>query len=1256
MNIYYCSIPPKLDEDICASQDIDRLRHYGQPYGKGAEDDVQSFDGSQEINPAFFFDDDTDENTKLCMNLFAKEKSYKEYRETGVHRLKIDIPPKTEQIKLVGYYSDVETNREIIAESIAYGAYAPKDQHIFVHSSNKDINIGQYVVFHVKSNFPIENFDWVIVSKNLILNSGRELGSDIFSQTITFSVVVSSEMAPGFHILVYTKSSEDFLLSDSAFYPVNAINRHKIQFAITQLKDHTQKTVEATCRGDPGAVFMVSTPRQFLYGAQGKNLVTKSSIMESLYSFEEKNRHVHRVFWTDREGEAPDRTKYYPSMDYGIDTNRTFELQDLIIFTDFLIIPQTVLTRQCNKTAGQFPCLVKGCYNLEDICNGRNDCNDGFDESDCGDPSKLQQELTYKYRMSRFNRYDDFYDNWDGEWGWFDTNIDEDREQFINIEVPETCDDWFFTTFSVSKEYGIAVYDELIEYGTCRPVFLYCEAPEVIHRGETVGLKCTIFNWTPEDLEIVIILQGSEDFDFVHVEEYGYVVSFNPRRSSGDHHHLMFIRGETTTDVHLPISPKVDHGTITATVALSSQMIYQTQTMDIEIIGEASLVHRHTSVMLDLKTRANEIEFFNIIVDESPLIPYEVFRRYVAGSPKGQVTISGDTIGPTFPDDSPVSLTSIFPTGHGRYGKGTEYHAFNLAANTWQLHYLRLTNQLTDENMNLKKDVFMQMNEEYTAVMRRFSSRGSLSMWDRSQPSVWLTAWCIQIFKDVSFQDWEDYIYIDPEVFGHSVMWMINYQSVDGAFQESSHFETPHHFPMSSTTHDNITSNIPLTAHVLIALDKVAPLLTGNVKKYCSTSRHRAMKYLERNLARIYDPYELSITAYALARSRSAEADTAYGRLLSMKREEGGMVYWSRTNIATNRVRYEFNRPFLEAKDRQLNDALAVEATGYAILTLFRVEGGGITVLQDQIVKWLNTMRLGVGGFISSVDTIVALEALVIYSYNNNMADLTQMVVTVDLPDSNITKNFEISKTGISTGLSVDIPNVWGHVNLFARGRGQALAQLDLTYGVDYEHHRDVAPKDCFDLKIKEFYYGRNKSEIVTRSCFRWKCTDENDISGMAMLVVDIPTGYIMLQPDANKVVRSNVIPQMKESDVTKPGKTIWYMDYVPSYTQCFTHKIRRYFPVANLTRTRHAVIIEPLRPERFFIRTFNNTPLYILSVCEVCGSYQCPYCPSYSGQTSLQPVRVIILLVLLVLILMDSINAKTFLLREGEQNQLNKS
>ena len=64
-------------------------------------------------------------------------------------------------------------------------------------------------------------------------------------------------------------------------------------------------------------------------------------------------------------------------MDYGIDTNRTFGLKELLIFTDFLEVPQTRFTRQCDRDKGEFPCLVKGCYKADQICNGRPDCEDG---------------------------------------------------------------------------------------------------------------------------------------------------------------------------------------------------------------------------------------------------------------------------------------------------------------------------------------------------------------------------------------------------------------------------------------------------------------------------------------------------------------------------------------------------------------------------------------------------------------------------------------------------------------------------------------------------------------------------------------------------------------------------------------------------------------------------------------------------------------------------------------------------------------
>ena len=83
----------------------------------------------------------------------------------------------------------------------------------------------------------------------------------------------------------------------------------------------------------------------------------------------------------------------------------------------------------------------------------------------------------------------------------------------------------------------------------------------------------------------------------------------------------------------------------------------------------------------------------------------------------------------------------------------------------------------------------------------------------------------------------------------------------------------------------------------------------------------------------------------------SAEADLAYKKLMTAKKEEDGKIYWGRSPIKINRVRYEYNRPFLEAKDYQDDDALAVEATGYALLTMFLIEGGGVTVIQDQVMS-----------------------------------------------------------------------------------------------------------------------------------------------------------------------------------------------------------------------------------------------------------------------------------------------------------------
>jgi CD109 antigen len=68
----------------------------------------------------------------------------------------------------------------------------------------------------------------------------------------------------------------------------------------------------------------------------------------------------------------------------------------------------------------------------------------------------------------------------------------------------------------------------------------------------------------------------------------------------------------------------------------------------------------------------------------------------------------------------------------------------------------------------------------------------------------------------------------------------------------------------------------------------------------------------------------------------------------------------------------------------------------------------------------------------------------------------------------------------------LQIPNVWGHLNVVARGRGQALIQMDVAWGVDHESLKDAPSEDSFELRVHEYYDDfRNKSKITIQTCFR---------------------------------------------------------------------------------------------------------------------------------------------------------------------------
>ena len=46
----------------------------------------------------------------------------------------------------------------------------------------------------------------------------------------------------------------------------------------------------------------------------------------------------------------------------------------------------------------------------------------------------------------------------------------------------------------------------------------------------------------------------------------------------------------------------------------------------------------------------------------------------------------------------------------------------------------------------------------------------------------------------------------------------------------------------------------------------------------------------------------------------------------------------------------------------------------------------------------------------------------------------------------------------------MEATNSWGHINVFAKGAGHAVAQLDVDYGVDYEPFKVDSSSSTYHL------------------------------------------------------------------------------------------------------------------------------------------------------------------------------------------------
>ncbi|KAG7207858.1 hypothetical protein KM043_009457 [Ampulex compressa] len=1110
------------------------------------------------------------------------------------------------------------------AELLLLAHESPEQKHIKISTSTDKPKVGEYMIFHVQANFYIDFFNYIIMSKGIILLSGQDA---MQLNVKTFAVPLSAEMAPVATAVVYYVGQYGQVVVDSLTFPVNGISRNNFTVFINNKKARTGENVEVAIYGEPGAYVALSGIDRSFYTMQAGNELSYANVIKKMAHFDEETNGTHAHTWLFHDGD-PDEIVYFPSSTFGIDANRTFEYIGLVVFTDAFVYRRP---EYCNRTQGFGECLSGRCYRLEKKCDGVFDCEDGTDETQCNYVNSTDITL---FRKWRFNRVQRQYEN---VWLWKDINIGPHGRQIFNIDVPRRPVHWMITAFSVSPSVGFGMLPKAIEYIGVLPFYINVEMPTHSKQGEQIGIRVSVFNYMQYNIEATVVLEGSKDYKFVHVEENGIVQSYKPRTSFGEHEFFIWIPAQDASIVYIPIVP-VRLGDIDINIYATALIGRDAVTRRLHVEADGVPQHRHQSILLDLSNRAYVFQYMHVNITETPIINYDENRYYVFGSNKAIISLVGDVVGPIFPT-MPVNATSLINLPMDC----AEQNMFSFAANMYTTLYMRLINQ---RNRTQEKQSFYYMNIGYQRQLSFMNPEGSFSFfrtdWNQSAPSVWLTAFCARVFQEASFYEWENYLYIDPDVIRQAVSWVLEHQTPDGAFYEVTwlpdrKMNSSLNYQSDIISHRNIT----LTAHVLIMLESVRDL-SGGLGSQVALSAANAVKWLERNLKLLEDrgkPYEIAIVSYALLLAKASTAGQAFKILSAHARREGGLTYWGREAVPLPPYKLENQKPFLLPRLPYTYDAENIETTAYALLVYVARQ----ETMIEPIVKWLNAQRLTDGGWASTQDTAWAMKALMDYTVRSRIRDVSSLTVTVEATAlQGQTKTLYVNDKNLAKLQTIEIPEAWGTVKVQANGAGYAILQMSVQYNVDIERFQTQPPVKSFDLITRANFHGRNQSHISYLSCQRWINTRESPRSGMAVLDVAIPTGYIIQQQNLDSYILSRRVRNLQRARFQEQ-RILFYFDYLDQEETCVNFTIERWFPVANMSRYLPIRVYDYYAPERFNETIFDALPTYTLNICEVCGSSQCPYCSIFNAATLLATPAGFLLTASIMVVLMRYFQTQEF-------------
>ncbi|XP_077578127.1 alpha-2-macroglobulin-like [Stigmatopora nigra] len=645
-------------------------------------------------------------------------------------------------------------------------------------------------------------------------------------------------------------------------------------------------------------------------------------------------------------------------------------------------------------------------------------------------------------------------------WLWDLVEVGNSGMKDVPLTTPDTITTWETEAFCLSSQgFGLAPRQKLTVF---QPFFLELTLPYSIKRGEHFELKATIFNFLSKSIMVKVTTPASSDFTL--------------KPLSGDQYNSCLVGNErkTLTWTLTPSTLGVVNVTVSAE-AVPSHASCDNEVVSVPERGRIDMVTR-TLIVKAEGTEVTKTENWLLcpkggnLKEEAELkLPANV----IEGSARGLVSVLGDILG--------RALKNIDGLLRMPYGCGEQNMAL-FAPNIYILQYLKDTQQMTSD---IEKKTLNFLTSGYQRQLNYKHSNGGYSTFGTGEENTWLTAFVMRSFAKAN-----SFVYIDPANIEDSQNWLERKQKENGCFQKSGKL-------FNNRMKGGVSDEITLSAYV------TAAFLEGG-KTVNDATVAQGLSCLKPAVNDHSNIYTTALLAYVftLAGDKETRANLLQ-HLDSIKIQEDGFTHWSQKSAGTSQsLSVEISSYVLLAK---LGSSPTVEDFGYA----------------SGIVRWLTSQQNYYGGFASTQDTVVALQALALYS-TLVFSPGGSSTVTVSSPSNLLT--FDVNQNNKLLYQEKVLDDVSGHYNVEVKGSACASVQMTLLYNIPTPTETTVlsigVEASCASV------LGRNTLNLKTKSLYTGKETSTN----MVVLEINLLSGF-QVEPKSFERLKGSLLVERVEQE-----------------------------------------------------------------------------------------------------------------------------